>query len=441
MKKIILNILLLFFTFSLASCQTPQKPPIGGEDPWDNLGGGSTGEQTDESDITTGDVEQKEEIEKPKEEIFESSIEGAININLSSLTNDSVDYTYNENILTLEKEGTYALTGTLKGALVVKGSAEKITVILNNAIIETLDTQNIPAITFEKNSGERVLSVYQKTINKLSDSIGDDENGDGAIIQAKKSSLIINGSGTLELISKGVETTAIKVKNDLSIYSTNLKITTSDHGIKAGELLSIHNANLDIVALGDGMKTDVEAESAEEGDEFTSNPYAGYIYIENTNICIVSNDDGISANSLMKINNTNEFVINVTTNGGAPNTITETSSDNADGKAIKVDGITLVVDDVETELPSKCENNYALYILGGTFIINSNSDAISSKGNLIIDNGEFDITSGDDGIHADNNIQINNRHQYKQNEYHRHILRPGSYRGRVCHQESYRNIE
>ena len=117
----------------------------------------------------------------------------------------------------------------------------------------------------------------------------------------------------------------------------------------------------------------------------------------------------------MKINNTLDYTINVTTNGGAPSKITESSSDNSDGKAIKVDGIVLVIDDVETELLSKCENNYSLYILGGNFIINSNSDAISSKGNLIIDGGNFDITSGDDGIHSeyitkinDGNILINN---------------------------------
>ena len=110
----------------------------------------------------------------------------------------------------------------------------------------------------------------------------------------------------------------------------------------------------------------------------------------------------------MKINNTLDYTINVTTNGGAPSRITEASSDNADGKAIKVDGIVLVMDDEETELLSKCEDNYSLYILGGNFIINSNSDAISSKGNLIIDDGNFDITSGDDGIHSEYITKINN---------------------------------
>lgn len=404
MRKIILSLMLIFTTFCLISCcVTPDE-----KEPWDDLGGGGSGEQTEESDITTGDIDKNEEVENPDTEIFETLIEEARRIDLNSLVSDSEDYSYEESVLTIEKEGTYALTGSLHGALVVKGNAEKIVIILYNASIETLDTQNVPAITFQKHSGERILSLYEGTINKLSDSIGDDENGDGAIIQAKKSSLTINGSGTLELTSKGVETTAIKVKKDLAIYASTININTSDHGIKSGELLSVHSANLNITASGDGMKTDVEAKSVEEGEEYTSNPYAGFIYIENSNITINAGDDGISANSLLKINNTEDYLIDITTNNGAPQRITEASSDSADGKAIKVDGITLVVDEVETELPSKCENNYALYILGGKFIINSNSDAISSKGNLIIDNGIFDISTGDDGIHAEYITKINN---------------------------------
>ena len=380
----------------------------GKEEPWDDLGGGGSGEQTDESDISSDDVDKKEEVEDPDNDKFETLVDGAVLIDLDSLESNSENYSYKDNIITIEKEGKYVLSGSLNGALLVKGTASNIAIILSNATIETLDSQSIPAITFEKHDGERVLSVYKDTINKLSDSVGDDENGDGAIIQAKKSSLTINGSGSLELTSKGFETTAIKVKKDLSIFSAKININTSDHGIKAGELLSIHNCDINIIANGDGMKTDVEAESIEEGEEYTSDPYAGYIYIENSNININSKDDGISANSLLKINNTLDNTISIITNGGAPQKITESSSDNSEGKAIKVDGIKLVIDEEETELMSKCENNYSLQILGGKFIINSNSDAISSKGNLIIDNGSFEISSGDDAIHAEYITKINN---------------------------------
>ena len=42
-----------------------------------------------------------------------------------------------------------------------------------------------------------------------------------------------------------------------------------------------------------------------------------------------------------------------------------------------------------------------MVIKGGTFILNSNDDAITSKGNIFILDGKFDISTGDDGIHAE----------------------------------------
>lgn len=164
--------------------------------------------------------------------------------------------------------------------------------------------------------------------------------------------------------------------------------------------MGIYNADITINSLNDGIKTDVEAESL---DEVIDDIYNGFIYIKNSNISLTVSDNGIDANSYLKIDNSYEFTINVTTNGGAPNTITETSSDNADGKAIRTSGIKYVDPDTEeeTDLLSTSEYNYLLVILGGKFIINSNDDAITSKGNLILFDGSYSISTGDDAIHAE----------------------------------------
>lgn len=42
-----------------------------------------------------------------------------------------------------------------------------------------------------------------------------------------------------------------------------------------------------------------------------------------------------------------------------------------------------------------------MIIVGGNFELNSNDDAITSRGNVIISGGTFDILSGDDGIYAE----------------------------------------
>lgn len=392
----------------------PELPPMN-PDGWDDLGGGGTGDQTEENEITIEGIPVNQTVESLNYEQFIPNDETVI-IDLNTLaTNDY--YTFSDSILTIIHEGIYELHGTLNGAVIVEGDAENIIIRLNNVSINTLDSQPYPAITFKKHNGNRVLEVADKSTNYLSDSIGDTNAADEgcAVIQAKKSNLVIGGSGELNIKSYGEETTGIKVKKDLFIFNTTINIDVNDNGIKSGSTLGIYNANINIKSLNDGIKTDVEAESLD--DTVVNDIYAGFMYIKNSNITVDVLDNGIDANSYLKINNTNEYTIQVTTNGGAPTTITETSSDNADGKAIRASGIKYVDPDTEeeTDLLSKSDFNYLLVILGGNFIINSNDDAITSKGNLVLFDGNYDISTGDDAVHAEYITTIHNG-SYKVNK-------------------------
>lgn len=402
-KKLLLIISIFIITISISSCQLP-TPNEDGQ--WDQMGGGGIGSDTDESQIGS------DKIDKPNSDINDDKLNDnsndAIKINLSSLLEETDYYKYTKDTLTITKEGTYELEGSLDGAVVIDGDCKDTRIILNNVSISTTSSQDTAALTFKKNSSLRVLTIKEGTINTLKDSIGDTVNGEGAIITAKKSSLTINGKGTLNLIALGEDTTAIKVKNNLEIINTNIEINATNNGIKADKLINIYDANIQIEAGNDGIKTDVEATTEEEIEEFTSDPYAGTIYIKNTNITLNTKDDGISANSMLYIENNKENLINITTNNGAPSKVTEYSKEQADGKAIKVAGIKSVINDVETDLPSKCENNYMLVITGGKYEIDSNDDAIHSTGNLIISDGIFDLETGDDGIHAEYITKIEN---------------------------------
>lgn len=372
------------------------------ENPWDNMGGGGIGNDISESGNDNSSIKLPDDLENVDDENFYTNEDNAIIINLNVLnavTNDY--YTYANDILTIQKEGIYELSGLLNGAVVINSDIQNTKIILNNASIFTTETQNVAAITFEKTSALRVLTIKDSSINVLKDSIGDDANGKNAIINSKASSLTINGKGILNLESNGIKTTAIKTKNTLNIYDSTININTSNNGIKADERIYLKNASINIKNAKDGIKTDIEASTEEEGNEYTSNPYCGYIHIENTNLDINSSDDGVSANSLLYIKNSNDNLIKIVTNNGAPATVTEQSSDTCDGKALKAGGIKLVVNEVETDLPSQCEDNYRLIIDGGNFEINSNDDAITSKGNLTINDGNFNIATGDDAIHAE----------------------------------------
>ena len=332
--------------------------------------------------------------------------EGAVYIDLTNLTQDNAPSgtAYKKNVLTISAAGAYVLSGTLNGAISVDKNVEgTVRIVLAGATIRTLDSQTCAAIVFKESAELRILTIAANTVNEVSDSVGDTAaDGDGAAIQAKKSALTINGSGTLKVTAVGEEAGGIKVKKTLTILSATINVTAVKNGIKADDLIAIRDATLTVNAGNDGIKTDIEPDTEEEALAYAADPTAGYIYIEHSTINVTAGDDGIAANNCLYINNGDDDVITVRTNGGAPDSVTERSSDEADGKALKVSGIVLEDEEGnETDYPATHEKNYALVITGGRFDLDSNDDAIHSKGNLVITGGSFTILSGDDGIHAE----------------------------------------
>ena len=214
--------------------------------------------------------------------------------------------------------------------------------------------------------------------------------------------MTINGSGTLNVNAVGEDASGIKAKDTLTILEATVNVTAVKNGLKADNAIILKAANVTVTSGNDAIKTDIEPETEEEALVYAADQTAGYIYIENTSLTITAGDDGISANNCLYINNRAEDVITITTNGGAPTTVTERSSDAADGKAIKVSGVFIEDDEGnETLYPATYDENYAIVVTGGTFVINSNDDALHSKGNLLITGGTFTIASGDDGLHAE----------------------------------------
>ena len=390
-NKILIPLLLL----TLISCGE------GNVSIWDNMGGGGIVSSITPSNVNVSSITQGNNSIDSALKV--DTIENAINIDLNNVDSLSIEgVKYSSNLLKIEKAGTYALSGTLNGAVEVKGINEEIRIILNNATIKTLDTQAIAPLMFKSHESTRILTVYDGTTNTLSDSVGDTEaDGDSAVIQAKKSSLVINGSGTLNLNAVGEDASAIKVKQELYIIDSTLNINAVKNGIKADKKLVVENANITVVAGNDGIKNDMEAETQEDANLYASSAEYGYMYIKNTSLNIKSGDDALAANNYLFIENRESDVIDIVTNNGCPNSITESSSDKANGKAIKVGGITLVSGTTETDIPASYEDNYTLILKGGTYNVNSNDDAISSKGNLYIVDGTFNLSTGNDGIHAE----------------------------------------
>jgi len=367
--------------------------------------------ESTKSDLASDDYLEGELVEVTEEQdAVTVDEEEAIYINLTELTaaNAPDSVKYEDNVLTITAAGTYVLTGELNGSVQVdKGVEGTVRIVLAGATIKTLDTQSSAAILFNASDSLRILTIADGTVNEVSDSVGDTKaKGDSAAIRAKKCSLTINGTGTLKVTALGEEANGINVKKELTILSASIEVNAVKNGIKADNLVEIKEAKVTVTAGNDGIKTDIEPDTEEEALAYAADPKAGYIYIENSTLTVTAGDDGIAANSCLYINNRAEDVITVKTNGGAPDTVTEKSSDAADGKALKVSGIVLEVTEedesvTETLYPATYDENYALVITGGTFRVDSNDDAIHSKGNVLISGGTFSLASGDDGIHAE----------------------------------------
>lgn len=419
MKKFkFLFVLVLLCSFFVTSGCSPQEPTF---KPWDDLGGGqSATDVTDYSDDVARDYLIDDVVDDESSSTGDYDASNSHEINLSTIATTDLsavtDYSFKNNELKIKANGVYILSGDFSGCVTVSDTTGTVQLVLNGVNIATTNSQSCAAIVFKKPDGdtisERILTIKDGTTNTLSDSTGDDvTDGDGAVIQAKKRSLTVNGTGTLCLNCVGEETTGLKVKTALTINGPTIEVNgATKSGIKADRLLIVKNATIKISADGDGIKTDMEPDDETQAKEYASDLGYGYVYIENSDLDIMVGDDGISANNCVYVANTDENTIKITTNGGAPSRVTETTSDNADGKAIKTDGIEFN----DVDYPATHSTNYGLVIIGGRFEINSNDDAVHSKGNVLICNGDLDIYTGDDGIHADylakitdGNVKIN----------------------------------
>lgn len=405
MKKSLLSFFLFVLTLTGCSSTTTEFSP------WDNLGGNSTSSTSDIDEVDIDIYDPSEKVTLSSSQLV-TNFSNALKIDLENLSALENSVQYENNTLTITSGGIYLLEGNFDCEIIVKKcDDETIQIVLNNANIASTKG---PSILFEKTSGLRILTIIGTNY------LNGCENEENAIIVSKKSSLTINGNGILNIDASATDTSGIKVKKELTIINTTININASKNGIKADDFINIQNANITISCLNDGIKTDKEASTQEEAEELSSSLYNGYIYIKNSSIEIIAKDDGISANNGLYIDNDTTNLINITTNEGTPNSITEYSSDNASGKALKVAGISLVDENTntETKIKAKFEENYILFIKNGNFTLNSNDDAITSKGNVIILNGTLNISSGDDGIHTeyitaikDGNITISNSYE------------------------------
>ncbi|MCI9137558.1 MAG: carbohydrate-binding domain-containing protein [Lachnospiraceae bacterium] len=292
-----------------------------------------------------------------------------------------------DSTVTITDEGTYLLSGSLDGMIIVDaGKQDKIQLVLDNVSVQCSD--NAPV--YIRQADKVFLTSVSGSENTLTasgefTSLNDSSNIDGAIFS--KEDLTLNGSDSLNVRSNLGH--GIVSKDSLVITGGSYTIDAAKHGLSGKDDVSISGGTFQITAGKDGIH------GANQDDASL-----GFLYIADGTFDITAGDDGLHSDADLTICNGTIRILesyegiegkNITIQGG---TITVVSSDdglnasagNSEGK--------------ETTSPAgPAQADSSLYILlsGGTLTVNASGDGLDSNGNLYITGGEIFVSGSENG--------------------------------------------
>lgn len=287
----------------------------------------------------------------------------------------------NQDIIEIKNGGSYIISGSHRMINVNAVDTAKIQIVLKNAFISN---SNGPAILIS--SADKVfITVPKDSESSIADgsTYSSDYNGtntDGAVFS--KSDITLNGEGKLTV--NGNYKCGIVSKDDLVIYGINLEVTSVGTALEGKDCVKSSAASVTANAGSDGIKS-----------TNTEDASRGYVYIESGNYNITAGNDGIQAETAVKINS-GEFEIK--TGGGSENASTTSDKWGMWGSSTKT----------QSEDSAKgIKASRLILIDGGNINIDSSDDSIHSNSDAEINGGSIKLSSGDDGIHADDQLAIN----------------------------------
>ena len=223
----------------------------------------------------------------------------------AKITGEGASYT-NGNIV-ITKAGTYIFSGEFNGQIITDvGDEDLVHIVFNGVNITNTTSSVINAATGRK----IVLTLVDGTTNTITDGTtynyaeGEDEPDATLFV---KQDLTINGNGTLNISSNYA--TALKAKDNLIILGGKLNIESVGKAIKGTDSVTIENADITINVEDDGITTDgalvinsgtIKMEKVGEGLEAVT------IDINGGTIDIMASDDGINARGLIDDSATDE---------------------------------------------------------------------------------------------------------------------------------------
>lgn len=330
-------------------------------------------DETDTSNIAKFEIDPDYTADELDYDYDEAEVV-AITLNGDNISCKSSDVNIDGSTITIQKAGTYLLSGTLTAGNIIVDSDDKENVRLIFNGVEISNSTTTPL--YIKNAEKTIVTLVDGTENTLSDGenyILDDENNNepnGTIFS--KDDLVINGLGSLTINANYNH--GIQSKNLLKIISGNIDIISNGDSIIGKDGVIVKEAVINIESQEDGIK----ATKVEENK--------GYIYLDNPEITIKAKKDGIQAVTCLYVK---DGKYNIET--GETNENSQSNSDTSTDYSRK--GMKAGVD---------------ITIENGEYTIDSEDDGIHSNNSITVNAGTVNIASKDDGVHADTELTINN---------------------------------
>ncbi len=330
-------------------------------------------DETDTSNISKFEIDPDYTADELDYDYDEAEVV-AITLNGDNISCKSSDVNIDGSTITIQKAGTYLLSGTLTAGNIIVDSDDKENVRLIFNGVEISNSTTTPL--YIKNAEKTIVTLVDGTENTLSDGenyILDDESNNepnGTIFS--KDDLVINGLGSLTINANYNH--GIQSKNLLKIISGNIDIISNGDSIIGKDGVIVKEAVINIESQEDGIK----ATKVEENK--------GYIYLDNPEITIKAKKNGIQAVTCLYVK---DGKYNIET--GETNENSQSNSDTSTDYSRK--GMKAGVD---------------ITIENGEYTIDSEDDGIHSNNSITVNAGTVNIASKDDGVHADTEFTINN---------------------------------
>lgn len=339
-KKIEAILLASALTVSMAGCSSSDAAKTGKSKD-------TSGESVD-SDMELSQSEVDTEFtDNDKDGTFSAEETVIISLNGASAEAEGNGVNISGNTVTITKDGTYLVKGTLdEGKIRVEASdTDKIQLVLDGADIHC----ETSAAIYIKQADKVFLTLAEGSFNTLSGGetyVDSDENTvDGVVFS--KDDLTINGSGSLTVDANYKH--GIVSKDDLAVTGGKLVIDAVSHCMTGKDCVKILDGTFALTGQGKGIKS-----------ENTEETTLGNIYVAGGNFEIDTEDDAVHA-----------------------------------GGSILVDGGTFTIHTGDDAFHADMD----AVVNGGMLSVVSCYEGLEGH-RVVINGGEISVTASDDGINA-----------------------------------------